>query len=353
MADTVYEDNNVTVSDDSEPTDVVQNEVFVDKSIKDKVQLRDLNCISLGIDEYSKVSFRRYERRRIAINKDSVVINAWKETTDVDTGAITRVQIAENDTNIDWEPSNTEASWTIASDYLTDPCIIEVQWSWKNGENSKNTRKFSLYYQAKDYLNEYLDLTDSEQLLAISIMNRFWALFDNHYGQGLVNLTEEVQTRFNLDNVARCMNIAVNKINLFANNPTSYGIGYDVKSFPARWYMLLQSQAMIEMVREWIIGYLEQPNLAGISGVAYADRSRYYEKWIQEKQELEADVASMKPAYIRDNYSFTSAAVLVGGGMFGNMSAGIPSNNTYTAIRSGALRSSFLPAPTIVVNTNF
>jgi hypothetical protein len=333
-------------------TDDVQNKVFKDQSIKHRAKVRDLISASLGTDLPVRFSFRRFNRKAVQVNKDTVKISVFKEVED-DSGNVTRTQIVTDDDNISWLETGTEAEYYLDAQYLEEPCTLEVVLSWQNGSTPRSARQWSIFYRAEDFLYDYLALSDDEKQLCQSVMNRFWALFDNHYGQGLVNLTEEVQTNFNLDKVTRAMRIACSKINMFGYSTLDFYIGEGAGTpFPAQWYVLLENQTIVELMKQFVYGYQEVPILNGIQGVAYADRSRYADAWRQSVKEMEADIEAMKPAFIRDNLNLTGSSILVGGGYYGAGAGSFLSNKTLIALRSGAFLGSYLNVNT-VVNTNF
>lgn len=348
--------------------DGTQTEIYPDKSIKHRAQARTLRLVSLGLDFWSAISFRSFERRFKPPLKDTVKVDVYLET-DTDKGTIDRRQVVKDciDVNngdeyqVEWDPDmNTDemtgsfAKFPVDSSFTQEPCNIEVVWKWHQNRNGSYQRKFSMYYSAREYMPEYASLSDDERDLCVSILNRFWGLFDNHYGNGMPNLAEEVQTHFGYETIARDMKIAVLKINSTAVQQTYYGIGESgLEHFPKAWYNLLMTDTLIEVIREFTYGYIEQPNVVGQVGVAYADRRDYLNRWNEAKKDLESDAATMMQAYSRYHLNLAGSSVLVGGGLFGGGSgSGIVKNSWSVAVQKGWHINMFQPVSVMQFDPN-
>lgn len=350
--------------------DGTQNTIYPDKSIKHRVQARSLRMISLGLDEWSNISFMAMERRFKPPVRDSVKVDMYRETDNPD-GTVEREQVVKDcidveDSSIvypvEWDDTmNTGAEagsfarWPIDASYVQDPCVLEVVWKWKQTERRKSDRHWSMFYEARQYMELYSSLTPSEKDLCVAVLNRFWGLFDNHYGNSAPNLAEEVQTSFGYENVARAMQIAVAKINTTAIQKTSYGIGdYRGQHFSEEWYNLLMTGTLIEIIREFIFGYIEQPNIMGQPGVVYADRRDYVNRWKDAKNDLESDFKAMMQTYSRYHLNLGGSSVLVAGGLFGGGGSGsaLVKNSWTTAVQKGWNINLYQPASVMPIDPN-
>lgn len=345
------EDMNDEVMPSGTPlADKTQTEVYPDKSYKHIANAKHLHYISLDNDAWSAVAFRRYQRRESAINKDSAYVDVWKITDNVDMTQ-TEEQVVDHSTEIEWG-DDTHAKFFIDGQLLEEPCTLKVQWSWQNGSTPRSSRKAVLYYRAEAFMPTYCDLSEDEQELAQSILNKFSLLRDNHYGNGMPNLAEDAQTSYSLEDVAMEMQLALSRINMTAIQMTSFVIGSDKGArFPKVFYNYLMTMTMIGLVKKFIIGYVETPAINGSTGVAYADRRDYVNRWQSLLQSLESDAKALDGAYKRATLNLTASSVLVGGGLFGS-SSGMFSNRMVTAISRGWQDAFYLPVDTTSVSTN-
>ena len=342
------------MNEDEEPAfplaDKTQTEIYPDKSYKHLAYAKKLNWISLDNDAWSAVSFRRYQRRETAVNKDSVTVDVWK-TTDSADSMQTEIQLVESSKDIEWD-SEAQAKFLLDGAWLDEPCTISVRWSWWNGSTPKSSRTAMLYYRAEAFMPTYCDLSQDEQDLAQAILNKFSLLRDNHYGNGMPNLAEDVQTSYSLEDVAIEMHLALSRINMTALQTTNFVLGSDKgTSFPKVFYNYLMTMAMAGLVKKFIIGYIETPSINGSTGVAYADRRDYMNRWQSLLQTLESDAKSLESAYKRMTLNLTASSVLVGGGLFGS-SSGMFSNRMTHALESGWQNFFYCPVETGSVSTN-
>lgn len=350
-------------------SDGTQTTIYPDKSIKHRVQARSLRMISLGLDEWSNISFMTMERRFKPPVKDTVTVDMYRETEGPD-GTVVREQVVKDCDDVldptinypvEWDAAmntgNSEGSlarWPIDSSYVQEPCTLEVVWKWTQAPRRKTPRKWSMFYEASQYMPLYSALTEPEKDLCVSVLNRFWGLFDNHYGNSKPNLAEEVQTNFGYENITRAMGIAVGKINTTATQKTSYVIGDGVgQHFPEEWYNLLMTATLMEVIREFIFGYIEQPNVVGQPGVVYADRRDYMNRWKDAKNDLESDFKAMMQSYSRYHLNLGASSVLVGGGLFGGgAGSGFMKNSTITSIQKGWNINLYQPASVMPLDPN-
>lgn len=353
------EDNSEEVM--NEVIDQTQTEVFPDKSVKHVARARKFNFISLDNDAWCAVSFRKYQLRKISPNKESVKVDIYAETTDDDMKNVRKQLVKDSHVigsdqdeviDITWD-SDSDAKILIRAEWLTEPVTIEVIWKWWNGSTSRSARQASVFYRAEEWMPTYADLSEDEQVLAVSILNRFSLLRDNHYGNGMPNLAEDVQTAYSLEDVAQEMHIALSRINMTAIQPTNFILGSDSgEHFPKAFYNYLMTVTMSGLVRKFVYGYLETPDINGNTGVAYADRKQYYNKWRQEQATLEEDSKTLEAAFKRATLNLTASSVLVGGGMFGGSGGGIFTNRMVHALESGYQSAFFLPLDITTASTN-
>lgn len=336
------------MADETTPlVDTTQTEVYPDKSYKHIARARRYEFISLSTDNWSGISFRQFQRREVRPDKDSVYVHVWRTTTD-DSMENHRESLVTHDDDIVWD-SESDARYLIRAEWLDDPCTIEIEWHWNNGTTGRSGRKAALWYRAEDFMPTYCSLSESERLLCDSILGRFSLLRDNHYGQGMPNLAEDVQTSYSLEDIAECMYIALQRINMTAIQPTNYQLGEDAKgqSFPEIWYNLLMVETLIEVIRKLVWGYLETPDINGNTGVAYADRRGYYDRWRGVLGDLQSDAKALEESYRRQTLNLTASSTLVGGGIYGRGS-GFISNRMIQAVQRGWIQNMHI-APDIVV----
>ena len=328
-------------------TDPHQTEVYPDMSYKHVARAVRYNFISMNTDNWSGISFRQYQRREVATNQDSVYVHVWRTITTSDMKN-ERESLVTEDRDVVWD-SDSDARYLIRAEWLDDPCTIEVEWHWNNGTTPKSGRKASLWYRAEAFMPTYCSLSDSERLLCDSILGRFSLLRDNHYGNGMPNLAEDVQTSYSLEDIAECMYIAMQKINMTAIQPTDYHLGQDAngQSFPEVWYNLLMVETLIEVVRKLVWGYLETPDINGNTGVAFASRDEYWSRWRTILGDLQSDAKALEDSYKRQTLNLTASSTLVGGGIYGRGS-GFISNRMLQAIQRGWIQNMHI-APDIVV----
>ncbi len=327
--------------------DSTQKEIYPDKSYKHIAHANRYEMISLSTDNWSGISFRQFQRREVRPDKSSVYVHVWRTITD-QSMTNERESLVTHDTDIVWD-SDSDARYLIRAEWLDDPCTIEIEWHWNNGSTPRSGRRATLWYRAEDFMPTYCSLSDSERLLCDSILGRFSLLRDNHYGNGMPNLAEDVQTSYSLEDIAECMIIAVQKINMTAIQPTNYILGSDRKGqqFPEIWYNLLMIETLIEVVRKITWGYLETPGINGNTGVAYADRSSYYDRWRAVLGDLQSDAKALEESYKRQTLNLIASSTLVGGGIYGRGS-GFMSNRMIQAVQRGWIQNMHI-APDIVV----
>ena len=333
-------------------TDPHQTEVYPDMSYKHVARAVRYNFISMNTDNWSGISFRQYQRREAVTKQDSVYVHVWRTTTTSDMKN-ERESLVTEDRDVVWD-SDSDARYLIRAEWLDDPCTIEVEWHWNNGTTPKSGRKASLWYRAEAFMPTYCSLSDSERLLCDSILGRFSLLRDNHYGNGMPNLAEDVQTPYSLEDNAECMYIAMQKINMTAIQPTDYQLGQDANgnSFPEVWYNLLMVETLIEVVRKLVWGYLETPDIAGASpNVSFSDRRSYYDKWRAVLGDLQSDAKALEDSYKRQTLNLTASSTLIGGGIYGRGS-GFISNRMLQAIQRGWIQNMHITPDIVVADPN-
>lgn len=324
-----------------EAEDKTQKDVFEDKSVKHVARAKKLEEVSLHTDFYSAIAFRRFGKREADV-KD-VFVNAWRIET-LENEENVRTQIDSEDRDVEIE-DGSNARVLISGEVVDTPCTVEIEWNWLQTERSRHHRKVIMTYRAETFMPTYSALSDDERDLCNAIQGRFFLLRDNHYGQGMPNLAEDIQTEYSLEDVAKAMQIAVSRINMNAVRPTDFIIG-DSKGahFPKMFYNYLMIRTLIELIRSIVYGYLETPDINGTVGVAYADRRSYYEKWRNELKSLEDDAKALDATYqsLQVRSALTSSSVLVGGGIYGN-SYGLGTNQMTAAIERGWMQNFYYP----------
>lgn len=329
-------------------TDTSQTTIYPDKSIKHIAQARKYRQLSLDVDQYSAVSFRKYGKRSDPPRGGVMYANVWRET-DKPGGGVLREQLCDKCTDIELDKDGANARLLLPAEWLSEPCILEVEWNWQQGQTPRTMRKHSMWYSAMYCMEEYASLTDSEQDLCNAILNRFSLLRDNHYGNSMPNLAEDIQTRFSLEDVAMEMQIACQRINGSVIQHTDYVVGdANGTHFPVEFYNLLMVSTMVGLIRKFVYGYLETPDIQGNAGVAYADRRQYYNKWKDELRDLQSDEKNLLDTFNRMHINFTGAATLVGGGVYGGgaKGGGILSNSMMAAVQKGWMNSFYWPMAT-------
>lgn len=327
--------------------DTSQQEIYPDKSIKHLVKATKYKTLSLGLDQCSTISFRKYQRALVTPPKESVYVNVYKKTFK-DDGTVLNTQIKSKCKDIVFSDASS-AYFVIDAKYLQEPCVIEVEWNWWQGKTKTSSRKWAFTYIAMDYMEDYASLSDSERDLCDAILNRFSLLRDNHYGNSMPNLAEDVQTVFNINDVAQEMQIACQRINGSVIQQTNYVVGMtEGTHFPQQFYNLLMVSTMIQLIRKFVYGYLETPNINGNAGIAYADRRDYYNRWKDELRELQGDEKSLLDTFNRVHINFTGSATLVGGGVFGNGGKGALLSNAAIAAVQRGWRNNWFATPGVI-----
>lgn len=205
-------------------------------------------------------------------------------------------------------------------------------YSYIPPSNFTNTRAhlnatwdYELHDNEFSYLNHYVvygpmptyDLLSEEQRECVrQVMMMFADMFDNTTG-GVPSFFEQFQTHFTYERVAQLMGLALDKINLSKHPTTNFNLGMQGKRFPLKWNGLLTMATYLECLRHFIRTYVEQPTIQGGTGVAFADRRDYMNRWRAILDEEKKTIEDMTRQFKRDQLNLGKGAFLVSGGMFG------------------------------------
>ena len=85
--------------------------------------------------------------------------------------------------------------------------------------------------------------------------------------------------------------------------------------------------------------------------VPYADRSDYYNRWVQELDRLDKEVESQREYWERSNLDLGASAILVHGGMYGNGAMGM-GNAQIAAMQRGWIQSGLFQPIFMMYNPN-
>lgn len=315
--------------------DASQRQPYPDRSVKHTAHAVKAKWLSLGLDQWCPVSFRMVDRSGRPVDPDTVCVDVDRTPYDAD-GAQATERVVDSSTEVSWD-DDSSARFLISADLLGEPCDLDVTWRWNQGGPDGPERLWTFRYAARTFMPDYAALSDDERRLCESTLNRFSMLRDNHYGNSMPNLAEDVQTEWSLEDVADEMALAVMRINGSVVQPTNYVVGSQAgMPFPKQFYNLLMVSTMVGIVRKLVYGYLETPDIAGSTNVAYADRRAYYNKWRDELRDLQADEQTLLNTFNRAHIDFTGSSVLVGGGLFGSAAGGsLMTNAQLAAVSKG------------------
>ncbi len=195
------------------------------------------------------------------------------------------------------------------------------------------TYRYTDYYQINGYMPTYESLTSDEKNIVRIVSNMFEDLYDSV--EGGPHLKEEFQTHFSAETIARCMELAVSRINRTSQPYTNYNVGAGPGArFPANGYSLLIMGTYLEVVRHLIRSYTEMPDMQGNPGVSYYDRSQYSKRWRDVLADEQDDFKEATRAFKRTLLGLGGGALIVSGGIFGTM-GGWRSGHYSAATRAG------------------
>ncbi len=177
------------------------------------------------------------------------------------------------------------------------------------------------YYQILDYMPIYESLNEGEKGVVRIVSAMFEDLYDSV--EGGPHLKEQFQSHFGAETIARCMELAMSRINTTSQPYTSYNVGFGTgPRFPSDKYSILIMGTYLEVVRHLIRSYVEMPDMKGSADVAYMDRSQYMARWTNvlemEKDDYKLAVVSFK----RSLLGLGGGSLIVAGGIYGNINGG-------------------------------
>jgi hypothetical protein len=210
-------------------------------------------------------------------------------------------------------PDTGVYEFRLGSPVTQDLCLLSIKWVYRV---QAEDYEFWDYYQVLDPMPTFDLLSDGERGIVRTVGYMFADLYDSV--DGGPHLKEEFQTHFGTETIARCLELACNRINITSQPYTNYSVIGNGKQFPEKHYSVLIIGTYLEVIRHLIRSYTEQPTMSGGPGVAYLDRSNYADRWRQiladEKDDYDKAVRSFK----RSLLGLGGGSLLVAGGIFGS-----------------------------------
>lgn len=149
-----------------------------------------------------------------------------------------------------------------------------------------------------------------------SVWMRFADLFDSP--EGGPHLQVYYQTHFGRARLAQLLNVALGKLNTFAQPHMTYTLDEARGPFPiAQWGPLLDQALYIETIKHLMRSYVEIPAESGVP-VAYLDRRDYLQRWQTILQMEQGDFTDAMGVFKIAHMGLGRPRVLVAGGVYGN-----------------------------------
>lgn len=248
----------------------------------------------------------------VEVDAGSMVVTVYKRTSFDQSDDImgTPTVIDPNDIT---SPESGVYEFTMGPAFTQDLCLVNIQWQYRV-QGIDHT--FWDFYQVLDPMPTFDQLSDDERGVVRRVSYMFADLYDSV--DGGPHLKEEFQTHFGTETIARCMQLACDRINITSQPYTHYSVvGNGGKQFPPTHYSVLVMGTYLEVVRHLVRSYIEQPTMAGGPNVAFLDRTNYSDRWRQiladEKDDYDKAVRSFK----RSLLGLGGGSLLVSGGIFG------------------------------------
>lgn len=220
--------------------------------------------------------------------------------------------------------------FTLDGSFTGDLALLSIQWVYSVQGNAYT---FWDYYQILDPMPVFDSLNDGERGVVRIVINMFADLYDSV--EGGPHLKEEFQTHFGTETIARCLELACNRVNITSQPYTNYTVGLgQTNRFPPTNYSVLVFGTYLEVVRHLIRSYTEQPQMAGGPGIAILDRSSYIGRWRDILNDEKDDYARAVRSFKRGLLSLGSGSLLVAGGIFGQ--SGYWRSGSYAASQRAA-----------------
>jgi hypothetical protein len=166
----------------------------------------------------------------------------------------------------------------------------------------------------------YEALTDDPKGIIELTWLRFEDMFDSEIGGP--NLKEYAQSNFGRERLAQLLALAMGRLNTTTQPHQTFSLA--MGDFPyAEFGGLLELCLYVETIKHLIRSYVEQPSVQGNSTVRL-DRRDYYTRWMEilrlEQEDLQHGIDIFKMSYL----GLGRAAVLVGGGIYGELVRPMP-----------------------------
>lgn len=237
--------------------------------------------------------------------------------------------------------SSTVASGQAAYQYAvaipaqTSPCGIDLQWGIVI--NGAPTPVFSQHFMARYYMPLWNSLNQGVQGVMSAVVNTLEFLHDNSYGNSKPNLAENLQVHYSMEDIAQCASTSLMVWQSAIIQPTDYTLN----SLPSKWYGLLYTATLRQLIFQFELGYLETPEGKNVD-IPGADRRSYYDRWKAEYDKLSDQYKAQLGIYEREQLDLCGSVNLVGGGYFGRSGALIR-NQELQAMQNGIIQNQFFP----------
>lgn len=270
----------------------------------------------------------RYSSQIIGLNIKGF-INNTESFVDPDAGTVTLTLYLEDNPDTETPPGNFLASatdtaglthvstgvysYTLQPDQTIDATLITGVWTYKV---SGAQFKYIDFYQVVDPMPVYESLSSTQQQIVQQTNWMMGDLYDST--DGGPHLIEEFQTKFGFERLAQLLVIACQRLNYESQPLTKFVVGDQIgNQLPDQWMGILQWGHYIEVIRHLARSYVEQPQIDGGPGVAYANRRDYLNRWQNILSEEEPDYKHAVRIFKRKQLNLGSGAMLVSGGIFG------------------------------------
>jgi hypothetical protein len=257
------------------------------------------------------------------------IINNNEVFLDPDIGSVTLTLYLEDNPDTEIPPGNFIASATdlaglthvstgvftyvLQPNQTVDASLITALWTYKV---SGTSFQYYDFFEVVEPMPIYDGLTQSQQYTVDQTSWMFGDLFDST--DGGPHLIEEFQTKYGYERLAQLLVIACQRLNYESQPLTKFIVGDGVGSqLPDQWLGILQWGHYIEVIRHLARSYVEQIQIDGGPGVAYANRRDYLSRWQLILAEEEPDYKHAVRMFKRKQLNLGSGAMLVSGGIFG------------------------------------
>jgi len=195
--------------------------------------------------------------------------------------------------------------------------LLTVKWEYTV---SGNTYTYMDYFEIREPMPLFDSLTEGEKDIVRQVIFRFEDLYDSV--EGGPYLKEPFQTHFGTETVARCLRLAVNKINMTAQPYSSYIVGDAIGTrLPANAYSVVEFATYIQVIKHLMRSYVEMPTMEGSPGVSFYDRSNYLDRWRSILKDEGDDLDKAIVSFKRSLLGLGGGSLIVSGGIYGNISS--------------------------------